>query len=679
MSISKVNVSGADYQIVGSPRYATCSTAAATAAKVATIADGSSTFVLEKGARICVSFTYANTASAATLNVASTGAKAICWQGSALVSSQYWQAGAVVDFVYDGNGWSIVGVAKDNNSTNFLPLSGGTLTGSLTVGSSSIGTNGYIEGTWLKTTKAGDKTGDFATIDGEGWIYKRTPAETLSDIGGQAKITANGFLKGDGTGTITADKPVFYVTITGTVALPTADKTPAEIYQAYEDGYAVYANTTLTGSSSSTNLKGLLPLTHIAGTAAQCTITFSSISGKEIKEVRYSPAIAKWEVPYSGVIAIKDDLPTTPSDVGAQSKITAKGLLKCNGNGVVTAAVAGMDYDTEIVYVNYTGDTPTKDNITNMTEVVEAYNAGKVIAIKAIPNKESSIAVKVPFFLTKALNNNGATYVFYFIADYVTSISDTEAISCPYCIKIQCGQTQTNNGFVYTVSDVIDYGLTKAFPAEHADTHKTGGDDPIAPSDIGAQPKITANGVLKGDGTGNVTAADETEVELVDLPQEVFWATYGTTTTAELEEAWQAGKLISMYYNNKCYSNVYRASSLMMIFYTIAGSTIYAILCNDGTWSDFGSVNLTDTKKSLSLPTASWTGSDPYTQTVTISNSTADTKVDIQPSEELYDQLVADSVGYLAIKNVDGTLTAVAKGGKPSVDLTVQVTYNNVY
>ena len=204
MSISKVNVSGTDHQIVGSPRYATCSTAAATAAKVATIADGSSTFSLEKGARICVSFTYANTASAATLNVASTGAKAICWNGSALVSSQYWQAGAVVDFVYDGNGWSIVGVAKDNNSTNFLPLSGGSLTGNLTVGSSSIGTNGYVEGTWLRTTKATESAGNFATISGDGRIYKRAPANVLGDIGGQAKITANGILKGDGTGTITA-------------------------------------------------------------------------------------------------------------------------------------------------------------------------------------------------------------------------------------------------------------------------------------------------------------------------------------------------------------------------------------------------------------------------------------------------------------------------------------------
>ena len=82
---------------------------------------------------------------------------------------------------------------------------------------------------------------------------------------------------------------------------------------------------------------------------------------------------------------------------------------------------------------------------------------------------------------------------------------------------------------------------------------------------------------------------------------------------------------------------------------------------------------------SLTIPTASWTGSDPYTQTVIISGSTANTNVDIQPSAELYDQLVADNVCSLAIKNVDGTLTAVAKGGKPSVDLSVQFTYNNVF
>lgn len=55
-----------------------------------------------------------------------------------------------------------------------LPISGGTLTGDL------IGK--YITGTWLKTTEASDKAGDFATIDSDGWIYKRTASEVNDDI-----------------------------------------------------------------------------------------------------------------------------------------------------------------------------------------------------------------------------------------------------------------------------------------------------------------------------------------------------------------------------------------------------------------------------------------------------------------------------------------------------------------
>ena len=198
------------------------------------------------------------------------------------------------------------------------------------------------------------------------------------------------------------------------------------------------------------------------------------------------------------------------------------------------------------------------------------------------------------------------------------------------------------------------------------------------------QSKITANGILKGDGNGNITAADETEVELVDLPQEVFWATYGKTTPAELNAAWNAGKLIKLKQGPTSYELGIKDGNKAYFYGVLInsgdGSVRRAKLdLKNGTWEQDTIGSVCDIVQTISLPTASWTGSDPYTQTVSIFNSNAKTKVDIQPSEELYDQLVADNVGYLAIKNVNGTLTAVAKGGKPSVDLTVQVTYNNVY
>lgn len=93
--------------------YGTCGTAAGTAVKTVSVTN----FSLETGARVSVKFTYANSVASPTLNVNSTGAKNIYWHGAALTSDQYWQAGAVLDFVYNGTQWEIVSVAKDNNTT----------------------------------------------------------------------------------------------------------------------------------------------------------------------------------------------------------------------------------------------------------------------------------------------------------------------------------------------------------------------------------------------------------------------------------------------------------------------------------------------------------------------------------------------------------------------------------
>ena len=48
---------------------------------------------------------------------------------------------------------------------------------------------------------------------------------------------------------------------------------------------------------------------------------------------------------------------------------------------------------------------------------------------------------------------------------------------------------------------------TAMTPTAHASTHGTGGADAITPSSIGAQPSVTASGLLKGDGAGGITAA----------------------------------------------------------------------------------------------------------------------------------------------------------------------------
>lgn len=81
--------------------YTTCSTAAGTQAKTATF----SNFALATGAAIRIKFTVDNTHTSPTLNVNSTGAKNIQYNGAAFADLC---ANVVYDFVYDGTSWIVL-------------------------------------------------------------------------------------------------------------------------------------------------------------------------------------------------------------------------------------------------------------------------------------------------------------------------------------------------------------------------------------------------------------------------------------------------------------------------------------------------------------------------------------------------------------------------------------------
>ena len=76
-------------------------------------------------------------------------------------------------------------------------------------------------------------------------------------------------------------------------------------------------------------------------------------------------------------------------------------------------------------------------------------------------------------------------------------------------------------------------------------------------------------------------------------------------------------------------------------------------------------------KNTLSLPTASWTGSGPYTQTVTITGITVNSKVDIQMDATALGVLIDSGTSAIWIENNNGTLTAKALGEKPNANLSV--------
>lgn len=112
--ISKITTpDGAEYDLKDATArehgmfYGTCSTAAATVAKVATVSDVASLYT---GLTISVKFTYSNTASNPTLNVNSLGAKAIKRYGTTAPSTSAassWNANSVLTLTYDGSYWQI--------------------------------------------------------------------------------------------------------------------------------------------------------------------------------------------------------------------------------------------------------------------------------------------------------------------------------------------------------------------------------------------------------------------------------------------------------------------------------------------------------------------------------------------------------------------------------------------
>lgn len=125
----------------GQMLYATCDTTAGTVAKVASLAAG--TLSLKAGATVAVKFTYANTASSPTLNIAGTGTKAMYIQG---VRDVYWTDGATVAFTYDGINWRVA------SEPVYAPTA--------TIGNAA-GFNVFIDGTSVQVRKGTEELASF--------------------------------------------------------------------------------------------------------------------------------------------------------------------------------------------------------------------------------------------------------------------------------------------------------------------------------------------------------------------------------------------------------------------------------------------------------------------------------------------------------------------------------------
>lgn len=129
---------------------------------------------------------------------------------------------------------------------------------------------------------------------------------------------------------------------------------------------------------------------------------------------------------------------------------------------------------------------------------------------------------------------------------------------------------------------------------------------------------LSVNGILKGDGTGTVTAAEETEVELVEVTADSIGA-----------------------------------ASKEYVDSVATGTTL-----------------------SVTLASASWTGTAaPYTYTISNSAITATSTQEVSPATDITaDQLTAlQSANIIDGGQAAGSMTLKAFGEKPSVDIPVRI------
>lgn len=200
--------------------FATCTTAAATKDKVATITPATTDFTLKAGATVNVKFSNTNTYSATassnvTLNVNSTGAKNIYYGSSSAPTgtntTPFGRANYTNTYVYDGTYWVWVSSSADNNTVD-IPRS----KYEVNISAAALCTNGHI----ICGTSSGYR--DIAAGVSFDLNYPLLYAATKIEAGATTGTRNNNFMKYQGitfsnNGTITSGGASKMIYLKGTV------------------------------------------------------------------------------------------------------------------------------------------------------------------------------------------------------------------------------------------------------------------------------------------------------------------------------------------------------------------------------------------------------------------------------------------------------------------------------
>ena len=195
-------------------------------------------------------------------------------------------------------------------------------------------------------------------------------------------------------------------------------------------------------------------------------------------------------------------------------KITGKGLSTNDYTSTEKTKLSGIETGAQkntITGVKGSAETTYRTGNVNIT----ATNIGL-----GNVNNTSDTEKPISTATQTALNGKQAT-----ITGAATTITDNNLTANRALISNSSGKvavssvTSTELGYLDGVTSNIQTQLNnKLSSAPVTSVNNKTGAVSLGAKDVGAQPTISANGTLKGDGSGNITAANETEVELVSLP-----------------------------------------------------------------------------------------------------------------------------------------------------------------